>query len=112
MILEAFIWIFLLLPSLVILRLWRSASYNGSRKAALVVLSGSYLWLLSALLVPISIGANYSTYRVSIPYANAVVVLLCSLYMATVSAGRYMALAAGIAVLICWLYVRVVSFAV
>ena len=112
MIQEAGIWIFLLLPSLMILRLWQDATNKGLRKAALMILSGSYIWLLLGLLFPVSIGPNYSSYRVSIPYANAGVAFLSSLYIATTTGGRYLALGTGVAVVICWLYVRVISFAV
>lgn len=108
------IWSMLLLPAIPIGLLWLQGPKSASSRFAVAVLTCSYIWLLLALLSPLEthlIGPTYSNLRVIIPYAN-IAVVAGSMILLVLQGKRKIVLLASLSTILCWLYVRVISFAV
>lgn len=108
------VWLLMLAPLPPVCWLWLRGGNSRFEHVVGAVLTASYAWLSAALMLPIEsllIGPPYSDMRVVIPYAN-VAVVTGVIVIVSVRGRRKFAVLPGILIALCWLYVRVVSFAV
>lgn len=108
------IWLILSSPAIPLALLWFHWLNSGRARLAVAAMTCSYIWLLVALVTPLEsrlLGPPYSSLRVTIPYANIAVVTAAMIFLAF-RGKRETAVLAGVSTILCWLYVRVISFAV
>ena len=109
-----FIWLLLGSPSIPLGLLWVHGLNSGVSRLAGATLTGSYAWLSLALVSPLEnrlLGPTYGNLRIAIPYANIAVVAFVMILL-LIRGERRAAVLAGTSIILCWLYVRVISFAV
>jgi len=108
------IWLMLFSPGIPISLLWLRSPESGLARLAVGILTCSYAWLIVALISPWEgqlLGASYSNLRITIPYANVAVVAVVMIVL-VIRAQKTTAVLACMSTILCWLYVRVISFAV
>ena len=108
-------WVLLLFPLGPLAILWFRSGNHGLQWAPLCGLTASYAWLIVALLSPfehILIGPPYSSLRITLPYANIIGVSILVAILLRRKEAALMTLVAGVSVVVCWAYLRVISFAV
>jgi hypothetical protein len=108
------IWLLLLSPTVPLGLFWSRGFTSSISRLAAAVMTISYAWLALALLSPLEnrlLGPAYSHLRVVIPYTN-VAVVTAMMILLLIRGERKTALLASAGIILCWLYVRVISFAV
>ncbi len=109
------IWLLLASPSIPLGFMWAHGLNSGITRLAGAVLTGSYVWLMLALMSSLEnrlLGPAYSDLRIAIPYANVAVVTTVMIILSLRGELRASAVLASTSIILCWLYVSVISFVV
>jgi hypothetical protein len=110
--LTAIIWATLISTSVPLTWLWRTAETKELTRVAMVVMWGSFVWLLSAVAYAPLVGPHYSEIRLLLINANIAIVVLAAILLISTTSAKIPAVIAGGWLSLGWLYLRAVSFSV
>lgn len=108
------IWLLLLSPLAPLGWLWAQTVTAKEARLALTVLTASYAWLLLALVTPsiqpFLLGSDYSYARTfAIPCANIAVAFFSTAFLVLRRHRQVCSFLAGVLVVLCWVYLLLIS---
>ena len=109
------IWMLLGSPAIPLHFLWLHGKNSMVSRLGAVILTISYAWLVLALVSPLEnrlLGPTYSGLRIAIPYANVAAVSAVMILLLIRGERKTVVLMSSACIILCWLYVRVISFSV
>ncbi len=108
--LTTIVWVLLAAAVIPLIWLWRTSHSRASVRGGLIVLSASFLWLLSGAAYAPAIGPHYSDIRLALINSNIAVVILDGIFLLLKSNAKVPTVVASGWIAFGWLYLRAVSF--
>lgn len=111
MMVVALVWAFLLGGSIPIVVLWWLDSTSRSQ-LLLAAMTTSYLWCVSAAFFPMTLGPHYSDLRLHLIQGNLLIAVAMGLMGLKIFNKKGWAIAAGMWLILIWIYMSAISFVV